>query len=391
MKKGTIAFVGNYNIDQVNASGKRVKGLADAIRADYEVVFVGCSENGKFDKIIEIENGDRVAYFPTPTNIWKRLSVKKYLSFTLKTLESISELKGIISYGSPVLSIYVAGLQKWCKKRNVIFISDVVDMIFKNGKGGIFEKIKFWDTKYFKYKIIPTSDGIIAISNTIKEFYEKNGYKRIIIIPPVTSKEKNEKKIDTNRELVSVVYAGVPFNSVENIPKELMKDRLDWSIDLIQEVVKKGVFVELKIYGLTKEEFIYSLPEYGKILKKSNCIQFFGKVDQTRVESEIKSADFTILSRDKNEVTESGFPTKFSESLCMGTPVITTDTSDICGYLIEEKNGLLLDFGVTEDNVKKLYSILGNRKMIEKMKLYCENNYPFEPEKYGNQIKSLFK
>lgn len=392
MKRGTIAFIGNFNIDQVNASGKRIKGLADAIFKDYDVIFIGCSEKKHFLAPIELKKGYSTAFFPTPTNIWKKLSVKKYLSFTLEILSSTPELKGVVSYGSPVLSLYVFAIQKWCKKRNIIFISDVVDMIFKNGKGGIFDLVKFIDTKYLKERIVPKSDGIIAISSNIKNFYKKNNYNKIIIIPPITKRiNLNLIKNANKAEIINIVYAGVPFNFIENIPKALIKDRLDWSIELVNKVVDRGIKIEFNIYGLTKDEFLYSLPEYKGLLKNATYIHFHGKVNQKQVEEKIKLADFTILNRDKTEVTEAGFPTKFSESLCIGTPVITTNTSDIKVYLKEGENGLLLDFGVTENNINKLYTVLSNRQLINKMKLYCETNYPFEPDKYRLQIESLLK
>lgn len=389
MKKGTIAFIGNFNIDTLNASGKRVKGLADAISDDYDIFLIGISEKESFSNPVELQFGYKAAYLPLPSNVLKRIAVKQYFVFTKELLEEIPDLKGVISYGSPVISLYVALLQKWCKKRNITFISDVVDMIYMHGRGGFLDYLKFLDITLLKEHIVPKSDGIISISSKIEDFYKNKGHNKVIVVPPVTTKACVEVDDYKHNGTITIVYAGLPFNKVKKIPKNLMKDRLDWSIELLNTVYEKGINIDFKIFGINAEDFLYSLPEYENILKTTDFITFYGKVDQHIVEREVRMADFTILSRDKTEVTESGFPTKFSESLCLGTPVLATDTSDIGHYLLENLNGMVLDFGITENSINKLYKLLSNVEQIKKMKLYCREQYPFNPKDYRKKIESL--
>jgi glycosyltransferase involved in cell wall biosynthesis len=55
----------------------------------------------------------------------------------------------------------------------------------------------------------------------------------------------------------------------------------------------------------------------------------------------IRSADFSVFLRERSRVTTAGFPTKFVESMAVGTPVITTITSDLEQYLRDGENGLV--------------------------------------------------
>ena len=56
----------------------------------------------------------------------------------------------------------------------------------------------------------------------------------------------------------------------------------------------------------------------------------------------LKAADFSMFVRDRNRVSEVGFPTKYAEAATCGIPVLTNRTSDIGDYLVDGENGILL-------------------------------------------------
>ena len=57
----------------------------------------------------------------------------------------------------------------------------------------------------------------------------------------------------------------------------------------------------------------------------------------------VARADFSVLLRRPDKVATAGFPTKFVESLAVGTPVIATLTSDLGDHLVDGQNGLICD------------------------------------------------
>ena len=382
-KKDKIAIIGNYNVSQLNASGKRVMGIADAIVNEYDVLFIGCHNRDTYEQPKDFGSYS-FAFFPYATSIIQRTKITKYYKFTIDILKKESFLKAVIIYGSPVLSLYVRLLMTWCQKNGIAVISDCVDMIFTTGSGGLKDIVKKADMSYLKKKLYPQSDGIISISTYIESFYKKKGYSNIVVVPPITQIKENSNR--NRSDCVKMIYAGIPFNLIPNIDVCDMKDRLDLAIELFLALVDGGLKAKLKIFGITKNDYLLCVPRHSELLKNNNCITFLGKTSNDRIENEMCISDFSILIRDKNPVTQSGFPTKFSESLSLGIPVITTDTSDILKYLVDGKNGFIVDSSINNRDVNKLLESLENRAVIEEMHNYCKSHYCFSPPKYSSLL-----
>ncbi|MDT2797547.1 glycosyltransferase [Enterococcus cecorum] len=390
MDKEVIVFIGNFNLKELNAAGKRVQGLADAISNQYEVAFIGCHNSINYE---DFKRNDLRAYYPYPSNILSRCKIDKYYKFTVNNLKKIKKIKAIIVYGSPIFSIFPYRLRKWCKKNNIVFISDKSDMIFSTGYNGIYDMIKNIDVRFFNRFVAVKSNGIIAISHKISDYFLEKNCRNIVIVPPVTKKNyKNNIFRKEDPESIKIVYAGVPFNQVRNISTHQMKDRLDWAIEQLISVSKNSAInLSFDIYGITREDYLYSIPKHKDLLKNNNIVRFHGKVTHDIIEECIKNADFTIICREKNLVTDAGFPTKFTESMCLGTPVITTDTSDLDRYIVEGKNAVKIDYGFKNSNIEKLTQLFLDRKKISEMKQYTNAHYCFDPRLYSEDIINLIK
>lgn len=104
----------------------------------------------------------------------------------------------------------------------------------------------------------------------------------------------------------------------ENNPTNARKNMKDKIIILLYEMHKINKF------GLEKENYLKAFPEHSLLLNEmSEKVYFHGRKRHSEIISYIKFSDFTIFLRDVDRVTLAGFPTKFSESLCCNTPVIT--------------------------------------------------------------------
>ena len=60
------------------------------------------------------------------------------------------------------------------------------------------------------------------------------------------------------------------------------------------------------------------------------------------VRAKVHDADFSLLIRESLRFANAGFPTKFVESMSVGTPVIANKTSDLATYLIDGVTGFLV-------------------------------------------------
>ena len=85
-----------------------------------------------------------------------------------------------------------------------------------------------------------------------------------------------------------------------------------------------------------------------------------------------------------------GFPTKISESISYGTPVITTRTSDIDSYLQDGEMAVFID----QDDLKKSAQIIEKKiqqKTYEWMKKKCAYNTVFYYETFEKRMKGFLE
>lgn len=100
--------------------------------------------------------------------------------------------------------------------------------------------------------------------------------------------------------------------------------------------------------------------------------------------------DFSILLREKNRGTMAGFPTKIVESLSLGVPVITTETSDLKNYIQDGINGFIVDINdqiKLEDQLANIISM--NKESITHMKNHIYSDKTFVAELYELQFSNF--
>jgi len=145
-------------------------------------------------------------------------------------------------------------------------------------------------------------------------------------------------------------------------------------------------------FGFDKLEILTSLPKLRNSIEYLNdFVSFHGFVDNEKVLEFVHKADFMVLIRNSTLQSNAGFPTKVSESINCGTPVITTMTSDIALYLTEGKHVLYV-----EDSVDSLVNTIDKisidyKNIVKNMKQECSQVDSFTPNKYVNEMKLFFE
>jgi glycosyltransferase involved in cell wall biosynthesis len=133
------------------------------------------------------------------------------------------------------------------------------------------------------------------------------------------------------------------------------------------------------VIGISKEHFLEYYPEDEEVVASlGERVSFLGKMSHKDVLLYLKRADFSIFYRAKTRVTMAGFPTKFSESISCGTPVITNLTSDLSAYLKDGINGFIIEENI-DRSLKEILSIgTMNLKVLKKnvnKSLFDYHNY----------------
>lgn len=385
MEKELIIYLGNFGEPEVNAAGKRVYGNARIFeKLGYGVVLIGkrCG-NSTYPMLF----GESIGYYAFPDySIYK---TGHYINYINSIIEKVGKPKIIVRYGSPGLAVFDRGLITFCKKKNIFLVSDVVDWLPASGGNPIFNVIKTIDTYLEKAVYNPKSDGIIAISSYLSNYYQGKGCQTVVIPPIVSEYQENKGR----NAIKTIVYAGIPFRLGRRVKNtDEVKDRLDLAIRGIAEIIRRGGNVVFDIYGVTKEQYLTAYPVDKYILSgMDNNIRFHGKVAMKTVQKAINLADFTILLRNKNRATMAGFPTKVVESISCGTPVITTRTSDLDEYL-GSKEVFFIDISDEKEMIDDLEQAMGcNMELLQSMKRNCAINKQFCPETYESVLYNFVK
>ena len=391
MKKNIILYVGGFEMPDKNAASLRVKSNAKILKTlNYKVIFIGLTKEYSCVKK-EVHHGFESWLIPYPKNIYSWFNHIISINRVLEVITHLNknEIRAIICYNFPAIPLYK--LQKYCKKNNIFHISDTTEWYSSMNYSFLRKVVKYIDTslrmKYFQFY----SDGIITTSNYLTKFYSKT-VKHVVEIPTLfdlnISRSLNEDK------KVKFIYAGIPFDKNHPLEKRnLIKDRLDKVVVLFSNVGLNYNNFILNIYGLNEPDYIKVFPEHKSMLIESkNCIKFHGKVSNTIVKEQMLLSDFSVFIRNIDRTIEAGFPTKFSESISMGTPVICNKISCIDKYMIEGKNCFEIDMNSLTKQLKKINFILNLDKiLINEMKTFCLQSQMFHYKNYLNRVDVFFK
>ena len=231
-------------------------------------------------------------------------------------------------------------LSKIVRSRNVkCFVEQCEWLDISNYKFGKFD-LRYINAEYFRKRGIKRINGIISISRLLNDYFGSKGVSSICV--PTILDVKNTSYVCgiDNREKIHLVFAGSLGGS-----KELMKP-------IIEALANNECFrqrIVFEIYGPSESQVITNIGGDSKLVKDAgNSVVFHGRIPQEKIPEVYSNSDYLIFVRPQRRSSNAGFPTKFAESMAVGTPVITNDTGDIGLYLENGVNGFMLADNSTE-------------------------------------------
>ncbi|MDA9986291.1 glycosyltransferase [bacterium] len=394
---GKVFYIGNFDFPKGNAPGIRVLNNGYLLRnLGYQVHYIGLSSSVTSQNLSELNfqsyDGFSYARFQYPKALTDWIFFGNKLSLIKKVLLEERPVF-IIMYGSLSNSLFFLLLVGWCRKNDIIVFSDCVDWLHLASGSLFFRIFKNTDTFLQKRVFNRLADGIIAVSSHLASFYQNLGI-NTVVIPPLNSSKTPQRELlrysDSKRTPVSLFYAGYPFSSnAHTSSPELFKDRLDLTIDYL--VVLNDLCFVFNIYGISKEDYLKVVPRHCAILTMlEGKVYFHGKVDNDLVEHELTKADYIILLRNSNRMTNFGFPSKITEAMGFNIPAITTRTSDLECYIKNGENGYFIDIDNESIACQQIRDILENHS-LNYTKIYsaCLKNNPFHYSKYLNVLSNF--
>ncbi|WP_188205316.1 glycosyltransferase [Desemzia incerta] len=386
--KGTILYIGGFELPDKNAAAHRVLNNAKIFsKIGYDVAFVGIDKslnykNNIFTTEKKVNNFTSWSIpYPNSTKEWG-----DYLTNTNnleKVIDTFSDLKAVICYNYQ--SISFIKLKKSCEKKGILVLADATEWYSTKNSNLLFKVLKGTDSFTRMRMIHKKVSGIIVISKYLETYYKKSNENvlRLPALVDLTEDKWNNKIKDNQTNIKKLVYAGSPGKD---------KDKLDLLIESLSKL-RDDLDYQLKVVGLTEIEYLNKYNTSTEKLKKlGNRVVFLGRISHEKSLEVIKSADFSIFIRNSTRETNAGFPTKFSESISCGTPVLTTNTSDLSLYLKEGVNGFFLEIEDEKKLNKKLeYILTYDREKNNRMKKECKNSKLFDYTNYISETETFLK
>ena len=377
----TIVYIGGELPDK-EASALRIMANAKALRDfGFNICLIGQRDGLSVNEIInENYEGMKAFLFSIPKSI--RMWIKELVSirdFT-KIINEEQNVCAVIMYNPH--SIVFERMKTFCKVRGIKLIADCTEWHTVYHLSGVKKYIKLFDITRRINVSQKKADGIIAISSYFQKFY--SGYCKTLVVPPLVdlSEEKWNIQSVAQDNVTRFVYAG---------RMGIGKDSLNSCIHAFEMALNHGC--RLDIVGVSYNEYIKQFPEDLGLLKKlSSNIVFHGLLPHNEALEYVKQATFSLLARENNRKNDSGFPTKFVESISCGTPVIASNFSDIEGYVVDNNLGIMVS---SVDKITEGIQVAINMdsfqlsRLKKNCRLFKGFDYHFYIDKLGSFIESL--
>ncbi|SHK36884.1 Glycosyltransferase involved in cell wall bisynthesis [Marinobacter antarcticus] len=378
-----VVYVGPYAFPDGGAAARRIYGNCISLKsAGYDVVVTSGQMSDEVDKkyngipVVSL-NERRHEDLPTLLKHLMYFSAGKVTVDWLNSLDKKPE--SIILYSG--YSPYLFRLLPWAKKNGVKIIFDVVEWYDPPNLMARFFSPYYLNIELAMRYLIKRCDGLIVISDYLRKYYAP-AVKNIVQVPPTVDLINiSPSDLYRNQNSTKFVYAGTPGS----------KDALSSIIAAVFKADALGERVEFHIAGVPIDRLVDFLPStdnnsdfVGRVVK---CHGVLSHMDTMNL---VRTSDYSIILRPDKRSIQAGFPTKFVESMAVGTPVIANLTSDLGRYLKDGFNGFVCPNSDIDSLVEviKRCSQYNDRECMRLRARETAESY-FAPEVYSDEFLKL--
>lgn len=198
------------------------------------------------------------------------------------------------------------------------------------------------------------SDGIFCISQYLISFFKNLGIsgKKLFQVPSTVDTERFKTSFNPPLDYKYILYCG---------GLTIIKDGVDILIESFKRISDKFPDINLVLIGRgdtpDEEKILRELPVKLGIDKR---VVFPGFLSRTEIPAYLTNAGILALARPKSIIADAGFPSKVTEYLSTGVPVVVTEVGEIPVYLKDSENAFLVEPGNAGAFAEKLEYVLRN-------------------------------
>ena len=386
-----VIFGDNFSFPEGNAATNRVYTYAKGFVENNVNSYVICFSN---DYLI---NGkgivERIQYFH-PLNQDKRsnsflirnwFKLAKYYN-TIKILKRINKedkIEAVITYTKKSVTHLFS-----------FFLSRLISskLIIENNE----HPLRYYQTGFIKKVIgklklgieLKSFDGILLITQHLIDFYRSKliSEKKLLWVPSTVDPTRFTKEKTKNIDYKYIGYFGsINFD----------RDNVDMLINSFSMIHEKYNHIHLVLGGMyadVEKKLLFDLIESLKIESKVHLLKYLSREEiiQYMIDSYI-----IVMVRSNDIHTDASFPSKLTEFLATGIPVISVSVGEIPKYIEDGKNGFLIKPGDTIGLSEKLEFVLTHyqfaSEVAQKGKELTDSvfNYGYQAKRIIEFIRSI--
>ena len=378
-------MTGPFEFPWGSASARRVDGLARTIAlCGYDVLIGSAGREPTQPVELPTSPNASITYkglneFPTATHRIRRGRqwLFKMGSAAVRELDALEQKPShIVVYGGGLP--YLLHLIPWCNRNEVPLLLDVVEWHDPRAlPGGPFGPAALGDL-FARRRLQKHAAGFVVISTLLEDHYRQLHVPVIRVPPTMDIRARRIGQGSNDPSAVVIGYAGTPGK----------KDELGAVVRAVGVAREsRDARLTLEVLGPSRDEVLTlsglrSMPEY---------LVVHGRVPQEAVPEFVGRCDFTVLMREDKRSSHAGFPTKFVESLSVGTPVIANITSDLGSYLVDGENGVIVR-GIEEGDLVEAFTRAASDTPLQRQRLRtgarCSSEQ-FDFRRYSSQVMGL--
>jgi glycosyltransferase involved in cell wall biosynthesis len=209
----------------------------------------------------------------------------------------------------------------------------------------------YWRFLWSFHLVVPRAHGVIAISNFLANYFHSRGTRVLRLLPQIDIDEFPEHKVRDDGSCLKLFYAGTPHK----------KDNLGLVLSALSQLsTQECESILFTVAGVSWPEIRSLVVEVGVDWNSiSPRLRVLGRIPREQVLNELACMDFLVLLRPVSRYSQAGFPSKVSESLAAGTPVIANLTSDLGDILVDGVNSIIAQNDDVESVKAALRTALG--------------------------------
>lgn len=207
-------------------------------------------------------------------------------------------------------------------------------------------QLSFYDTirDKLRMKLSRRMDGLIVISNALKEYFSDLGVCNLTIVNMFVDQSRFVRLESSVEDYIA--YCGTV---------SMHKDGVDILVQAFSRLHKSHPLMKLMIIGrfLTSTDEVM-VKKLVNDLSLQDSVLFTGFVHSDRIPELLSKARILALARPDSPQARYGFPTKLGEYLATGRPVVVTRTGEIDKFLRDGVNCIFAKPGDSDGFAEKL-------------------------------------